>query len=533
MENLIIIALITALLLSLLCGCVSSPATQAGTTEPSQEPTTPAPSATAVIKVENTAFNTVNPELFGDNTSYRGEGYGLWDVVTNAPEETLLEMLKNSGVTHIRYPGGIEGEYYHWYEIVGTDRVAQIDPFSKEFPSFETHTGVPYDVIFGIDEFVELCKQAGMQPTLQINAGTGTAQEAADLVKYCLDNNIDATFFAVGNELYSYDNSVAGVNIQKTPQEYVRFYLDCYEKIREVSDTVRVGAVGVPRNAVICRDPSWNATVLSSLADKMDFYDVHIAYAPMAATPDLKVLKGNYLSGSVWVQAQLDQLLADMAQYTGEYYDDIDIYISEWGTLLGGHYDNSMAGTVYIATIFNLMLNEPKITAANHLPLLNHPINCNLLGYEENGGVKTYWQNAVSYIFRWYSEMQNRSVLTTTIESPTFDTAAGTLQPAAQNVGSIDAVTFLDETNKRGTLIITNRDPEQDIAVTLDLPFDNVTITDVKEVWHADPMTYNSAQNPDAIKEVTLSTDSVYSTENGLTINTKSVSVIRIDFIYN
>lgn len=528
-----ILCFMLSLIMLPLCGCTVTPPSQPSTTDPTQEPTTPAPLAAAIIKVENTAFNTVNPELFGDNTSYSGEGYGLWDTENDAPEETLLEMLKNSGVTHLRYPGGIEGEYYHWYEIIGEDRVAQIDPFSDEYPTFETTAGVPYDVIFGIEELVELCELAGIQPTLQINAGTGTAQEAADLVKYCLENNIDNTFFAIGNELYSQANKVSGINIQKSPKAYVDFYLECYEKIREVSDTVRIGAVGVPRNNPLCRDASWEAVVLSSLADKMDFYDVHIAYAPLVRTTDLRMLKTNYLSGSIWVQDQLNLVLTEMKKYTGEHYDDIDIYITEWGTLGGAPYDNSMAGTVYIATILNLMLNEPKITAANHLPLLNHPTACNLLGYEEKGGVKTYWQNASSYVFRWYSDMQNRSVLTTSVESPTFDAAAGVVQPAAKDVGSIDALTFLDEANKRGTLIITNRDPERDIAVSMDLPFENVTITDVREVWHSDPMAYNSSRNTEVIKEAILPVESVYMGENGLTIDTKSVSVIRIDFIYN
>lgn len=492
----------------------------------------PTDNADATITVSDTVINTVNPELFGDNTSYRGEGYGLWDTETNKPQAALLEMLRNSGITHLRYPGGIEGDYYHWYEIIGDNRIAQIDPFSDEFPTYEYSSGEPYDVVFGIEEFVELCKQADMKATLQVNAGTGTAQEAAYLVAYCIENNIDYTFFAIGNEGFSQANKVKGINIQKSPQEYVAFYEECYEKICNVSETVRIGAIGVPSSNPLCRDTSWDAVIFSELADKMDFYDVHIAYAPLNRTTEINMLLDNYLSGSVWIQDQLNQVLLEMKQYTGEHYDDIDIYISEWGPLGGAPYDSSVAGTVLLSTTLNMMFNEPKIQAANHLPVLNHPDAGNLIGYKNQSGKETYWNNASTYVFRWYSDMQNRSVLTTEVESSTFNTQAGISQPAAYNVNSIDAVTCVDKENKTGTIIITNRNKEEDISVALNLPFDTIEITSVKEIWHSNPLAYNNADHPDVISETTLSNDSVYNRNIGLTIDTKSVSIVRIDFKY-
>ena len=142
------------LLVSLLStGCTTS---DSGEKERSKSiDTTPTNTATeeltpkASVTVSSQVINTVNPEIFGDNTSYRGEGYGLWDEETNSPDAELLDKLKNTGITHLRYPGGIEGDYYHWYEIIGNNRVAQIDPFSDEYPTYDVSTGTPYDVVFG------------------------------------------------------------------------------------------------------------------------------------------------------------------------------------------------------------------------------------------------------------------------------------------------------------------------------------------------------------------------------------------------
>ena len=39
----------------------------------------------AKVIVANTEKNTVNPLIFGDNLSWRGNGYGMWDEEAGAP----------------------------------------------------------------------------------------------------------------------------------------------------------------------------------------------------------------------------------------------------------------------------------------------------------------------------------------------------------------------------------------------------------------------------------------------------------------
>ena len=85
-------------------------------------------------------------------------------------------MLKASGVTQLRYPGGIEGDYFHWNESVGDvgGRTAQIDPFPLTGPPARGRMGEKYVAIFGPDEFQELVEAAGIRATIQLNAGNGT-----------------------------------------------------------------------------------------------------------------------------------------------------------------------------------------------------------------------------------------------------------------------------------------------------------------------------------------------------------------------
>lgn len=82
-------------------------------------------------------INTVKDGIFGANNGYRGGGYGIYDEASRTFNEDMLEAIRNSGITHIRQPGGIEGDYFHWYETVGPveERVAQINPFSSHHPT--------------------------------------------------------------------------------------------------------------------------------------------------------------------------------------------------------------------------------------------------------------------------------------------------------------------------------------------------------------------------------------------------------------
>ena len=113
----------------------------------------------------------------------------------------------------------------------------------------------------------------------------------------------------------------------------------------------------------------------------------------------------------------------------------------------------------------------PGSQATNHLPVLNHPTANNLIGYKNQSGVKTYWDNAITPVFRWYSEMQNREILSTASTSPTFNAVSGVVQPSAKDVSSIDALAFHDSESKEITLFVINRNKEQNLEVTLSLPF--------------------------------------------------------------
>lgn len=77
----------------------------------------------------------------------------------------------------VRYPGGNFVSGYHWQDGVGP-REARPTLRELAWQSIE-----PNHV--GTDEFLSLCHKLGWQPMLAVNLGTGTPEEARNLVEYC------------------------------------------------------------------------------------------------------------------------------------------------------------------------------------------------------------------------------------------------------------------------------------------------------------------------------------------------------------
>src|SRR3990167_4011090 len=60
----------------------------------------------ATVRVTDTVLNTVKPLIFGDNIEWTNSGMGFWLPEEKKFDESLVELLRQAGVTHLRYPGG-------------------------------------------------------------------------------------------------------------------------------------------------------------------------------------------------------------------------------------------------------------------------------------------------------------------------------------------------------------------------------------------------------------------------------------------
>ncbi|MBQ7010697.1 MAG: hypothetical protein IJN63_03235 [Clostridia bacterium] len=480
------------------------------------------------VKASSKAVNTVKKELFGDNISWRGNGYGIYDPQTDSFNSKLIDAIQSCGITTLRYPGGIEGDFFTWHETVGKDRKPQIDPFSKDYPTYASINGVKYYPSFGWEEFMRLCIEAKAEAVVQLNAGTGTPKEAADLVKWCIENNYPVSSYAIGNEVNFAEERVAGVRSTKTPEEYVAFANEVYSQLGELADNIELGIIGLPSTHPLCRDPSWDRKVLEALGDKIDFIDCHLAYAPYftSVNDSDKDIYKCYMAAATYVRNVIEREKENIASYTDR-EDEIKIQITEYGPM--GTYYNGTVGAVFLASLLQVMANEPMISSANHLPMLNHPAAANLIGYDPRNGTEYYWDNVCTYVFRWYSQQSGRDVLALETDIPTFRSKAIGLIPAVSRADMSNTAVYYDTEAKCGTVFAINQSVDENMVFNIELPFDRIKITAINELYSANPQKANSGTSPNStVPRSHQTTEEEFS--GTLTVTSKPISVVKIDF---
>ena len=121
----------------------------------------------------------VNRLTFGSFIEHMGRGVytGVFEPGHPAADEhglrlDVIELVRELGVTIVRYPGGNFVSGYRWEDGVGplADRPVRLDPAWK---SVEPNS-------FGLGEFALWSEKAGVEPMLALNLGTRGIQEALE-----------------------------------------------------------------------------------------------------------------------------------------------------------------------------------------------------------------------------------------------------------------------------------------------------------------------------------------------------------------
>jgi alpha-N-arabinofuranosidase len=126
----------------------------------------------------------IDRNLFGSFLEHLGRAIyeGIYDPGSklsdsNGFRKDVMDEIKRLAVPIIRYPGGNFVSGYNWLDGVGPkkDRPMVLD---KAWNSLNSNQ-------FGTNEFLTWCKEVGTEPLMGLNLGTGTPEQAADLVEYC------------------------------------------------------------------------------------------------------------------------------------------------------------------------------------------------------------------------------------------------------------------------------------------------------------------------------------------------------------
>ena len=138
----------------------------------------------SVLLDRDFAIGTTDPRLFGAFVEHLGRCIygGIYEpghpaADANGFRRDVLELVRELGPTIMRYPGGNFVSGYNWEDGVGP---VEGRPARLDLAWFTTEPN-----LFGTNEFVDWCREAGIEPMLAVNLGTRAGDAARNLVEYC------------------------------------------------------------------------------------------------------------------------------------------------------------------------------------------------------------------------------------------------------------------------------------------------------------------------------------------------------------
>jgi len=471
----------------------------------------------------NFAIGRVDPRLFGAFVEHLGRGVygGLYEpghptAVERGFRRDVLDLVKELGVTIVRYPGGNFVSTYNWEDGVGPvdQRPKRL---SYAWDSTEPNT-------FGTNEFIDWCRLAGVEPMLVVNLGTRGPRDAGHFVEYCnhpggttlselrrthgWDKPHGVKFWCLGSEMDS-DRQTA-VN---SAEEYGRLALHAAKMMRWADDSIELAASG---SSGLNRATYgyWDATVLEHAFDQVEWISLH-AYLNnwKDDTPAL-------LASADLIDAFIEGVIAvaDAAAAKRRSSKRIMVSIDEWNVwyrtrrpffrvrrgwpvappLLEEVYSVEDALAVG-GVLISFLKHADRVRCACLAQLVNviAPITT------ETGGPA--WRQTIFYPFAQMSRLARGDVLRAKVECESYTAAyydpytAGDVHPIPQ--AAYLKLSAVAQEDGSLTLFALNRDVDQEMTALVDLRgFGRLTLAEATVLTDSDLKAANTKAAPMRVK---------------------------------
>ncbi len=277
----------------------------------------------------------ISPLLFGGFAEHMGRCVygGVYEPGSPSSDgrgfrSDVIDAIRELGVSVIRYPGGNFLSGYHWLDGVGPRHRRSVRR-DLAWRSLETNQ-------FGTDEFMEFCGAVHAEPMLGVNLGTGTIEDAADLVEYC--NGSPGSRFAdlrvvnghadpYGVRYWCLGNEMDG------PWQIGHLDMHGYgQKAREAAKMMRLHDPSI--RTVLCGSsntsmptyPEWDRVALEVCWDQVDYLAMH--YYASNESGDT----ASYLGLAAQFESHIDTLAGTLRYVKSKLRSQHDVYLSwdEW-----------------------------------------------------------------------------------------------------------------------------------------------------------------------------------------------------------
>jgi alpha-N-arabinofuranosidase len=385
----------------------------------------------------------------------------------------VLDLVREMGVTVVRYPGGNFVSGYRWEDGVGpvSERPTRLD---LAWHSRETNA-------FGLDEFMRWTRNAGIEPMLALNLGTRGLGEALDLLEYAnhpagtalSDRRIThgATepygigFWCLGNELDG--EWQLG---HKTADEYGRLAAETGRAMRQFDPDLTLVACG-SSHAWMPSFGAWERTVLEHTAGVVDLVSLHAYYDPDDDAAD-------YLAAAVHMERSIEtvgSVIDDVVRTSGS-TRPIRLSIDEWNVWYRSRFDPQLPSTdwpeapplgeepysVVDAVVVGSLLiaflkNADRVESASIAQLVN-----TLAPIKTTPGGPA-WRETTFYPFALTAANASGRVIALDVETSTVATTK------LGEVPVVDAVATLGDDGASASVFLVNRSLGESVEIAVDL----------------------------------------------------------------
>jgi alpha-L-arabinofuranosidase len=416
----------------------------------------------------------------------------------------VLDLVRELGVTVVRYPGGNFVSNYAWEDGVGPkdQRPRRLD---LAWRAIETNQ-------FGTDEFATWARKAGVQPMWAVNLGTRGVTEAVELLQYTnLPPGTDPADRRVANgyekphdiKLWCLGNELDGPwQIgHKTAEEYARLAEETARAMRRVDPDLELVACG-SSSRYMPTFASWERAVLERTYDLVDHISLHAYYEPkdgdtasfLAVSEDMDRFIGSVVATADHVGAVLrsdKRITLSFDEwnvwYQNRFPGEAGLAVREAGPLIEDVYDVTDA-VVVGSLLITLLRHADRVKIACQAQLVNviAPI------LTEPGG--RAWRQTIFHPFALTARYAGSTVLRTEVSGPEIDTVAFGTVPALWSTATYD-----DDSGEVAVFVVNRSETDE---ITCEIPltgFGDLSVIEHLTIHDDDRSAVNSPDDPDRV----------------------------------
>jgi alpha-N-arabinofuranosidase len=461
------------------------------------------------------SIGPINRRLFGSFVEHLGRCVydGIYEPGHPSADEEgfrtdVIELVRELGVSTVRYPGGNFVSGYRWEDGVGPrdERPKRLD---LAWHSTETNE-------IGLDEFASWLKKVDGELMYAVNLGTRGVLEALDVLEYAnlrsgtrlSDQRVanghpdphDIRMWCLGNEMdgpwqlgYS------------TAENYAQLASTTARAMRQFDPDLELVVCG-SSGAGMPTFGEWERVVLEQTYENVDYISCHAYYEPQG--DDL----ASFLASAVDMDRFIDSVVATADHVKALQRSDktINISFDEWNVWYQSRYNevdkitdvsewpvaprlledrySVLDAVVFGSLMISLIRHADRVTSASLAQLVNviAPI------MTEPGGPA--WRQTTFYPFSLTSQLARGVALELKLDSPTYATAR------YGEVPIVDAVATHDPETGGVTVFAVNRSLTESARFEIDSSaLGGLTATTATSLFDDDIHAANTLESPERV----------------------------------